>query len=99
MKKRILKPKGDYIFFADALNDNDIYCMTREIHKEIQPITQILKKTPDDVSGETTVKVFPLTIVEENENSAYYDITVIEPIDFKINRIKWVWVYHDPNLH
>ena len=99
MKKRILRPKGDYHYFSDALNDNQLYCLTGETLKEVDPILRKLRHFPSDVAGKNTVKAFPLAKIEENELSVSYDIIVTEPIDFVINRIKMEWVFHDPDLN
>jgi hypothetical protein len=52
------------------------------------------EKAPEDLY----IKAFPLEKISENRVYDFYDIVVDEPIDFHINRIKWIWTYADPNI-
>lgn len=92
-KRRFLKPNGDYIFFTDIKNEDNLLCMTREVHATIKPLTFEPEKAPED----SFIKAFPLEKTSENQIYDFYDIVVEDPIDFHVNRIKWIWTYADPN--
>lgn len=93
-KRRFLKPKGDFIYFTDLQNEDRLLCITCEDHGKIKPYTIEPEKAPKDLF----VKAFPLEKTGENQVYDFYDIVVDEPIDFHLNRIKWIWTYSDPNI-
>lgn len=91
-KRKFLKPEGDYIYFEDLLNPENIYCVTREEFNKIdESIREYGFKTRNAPDG-LNAKAYPLELVEEKENWDEYDIVSKEPTDFSINRIQWILV-------
>ena len=89
-------PKGNYIYFVDLSDGDKIYCLTHEVYKKNE---SMLKQRwgPYDVPNEVTIKAYHLEKVGYDQIYDHYDITSLIPIDFYVNRIKWIWIYYDPN--
>lgn len=94
-KRRFLKPKGDFIYFTDVQDEDRLLCMTRKEHTKTKPYGMEPEKAPEDLF----VKAFLLEKTSENQVYDFYDIVGDEPIDFHLNRIKWIWIYSDPNIN
>lgn len=94
MNKRIwLLPSSDeYVAFVDFQNENNLYCMTRDMLKEKQQKMHHYDRE-EEVPSEFTIKAFPMVKVSEKDSfTDNYDIELKTPIDFPINRIKWIFI-------
>jgi hypothetical protein len=92
MGRRIkLMPNGDYHYFQSLSNNEKPYCVTDKVFNENESIFGP-SDGPYEVPDDMTVKAFPLEKVDSDQFYDYFDIIAIEPIDFRVNQIRWVWV-------
>lgn len=85
--------KYTYFVDIDIDNDDDMYAILKS---DIQNKTDIVLKhgnSEADVPDNETVKAIKLDkIGEGGTNEDIVDIVNPNPIDFQINKIKWVWI-------
>ncbi|MGD0756280.1 MAG: hypothetical protein ABR927_14605 [Bacteroidales bacterium] len=93
-KRRFINTAGHFIYFTDLQNEDKILCMTQEVYNELKPLTFKPERAPDD----SYIKAFPLEKTGENQVYDFYNIVINEPINFHVNRIKWIYTYADPNV-
>jgi hypothetical protein len=73
-KQKFLKPKGDYIFFVDSIDDELIYCMTRIVHEEMYKILMENNQSYQDAYPDHKIQAFQLEKVDEDQRFEYYDM-------------------------
>lgn len=96
-KKTYIKTTGDFLIFSDLLNEDNIFCLSRQSYLQILDKFKINKNELNSLPDNETVSVFPLVKVDENQVYDFYDKIDDNIIDFQINRIRWIWLYANPN--
>ena len=82
----------DLIVFKDSKSD-DYYCMTREEsdNKEVAHLQLNRHKTP--IPDNLVVKARPFIFESvRDEKMDNYKPAEVDPFDFPINKIEWVWM-------
>jgi hypothetical protein len=88
--------QGDFIYFCDRINENALYCLNRSVLADNDQIFGKVQFESYDTPDSRTIPAFPLIKVGEDKNYDLFDIIEPSPIDFQINRIKWIWVFCNP---
>jgi len=96
-KRKYIKASGDYLVFSDLLNEDNLFCISRQTYLQMLDTFKTNKNGLQDLPDNATVQVYPLIKVDENQKYDFYDKLNDNIIDFQINRIHWIWLYADPN--
>lgn len=90
MKKKIyIQTKGDYNFFVDSLNQEDLFCITKNEYDKLDFHTTEPENAPLDMIA----NVIRLEKVKEDDFCDYFDIKLNHQIEFNVYRIKWISVF------
>jgi hypothetical protein len=98
MERRVyLLPKGDFHFFTNLYKESSYFCITKETWNEFEPIFGS-ENGPYTLPDNVLVPAFILTKVKQDQMYDYYDIVDDNPVQFMVNKIKWINVFNDKYL-
>jgi hypothetical protein len=90
-KKIFILTKGDYNFFVDSLNQENLFCITQNENDKLD----FYAIEPENAPQDMIANVIRLEKVKEDDVCDYFDIKLNHPIEFYVYRIKWISVFSD----